>query len=168
MQFTIRHWPDPVLSEKTKAVTEFTDELKEMVSNMWETLAFAKGVGLAANQVGIPLQIFIMDCRPRQAEAQPRVLINPEWVSQNGAFFSKEGCLSFPKLSVEIDRFAEVVIRGQNENGEWQVFELKGLEAICAQHEWDHLQGITFTDHLGALERQIAIEEYLEKNKGDA
>ncbi len=167
MILKIRHWPDPILTQKTEAVKVFDDQLKEMISDMWDTLASAQGVGLAANQAGIPLQMFIMDCRPRQAEAQPRVLINPEWVERKGAFFSKEGCLSFPKLSVEIDRFAEVVIKGQDENGQWQTLALKGLEAICAQHEWDHLQGITFTDHLGDLERQIAIDEYLEKNKGE-
>jgi peptide deformylase len=160
---TIRHWPDPILQEKTQAVTVFDDTLRRTVQDMWATLAHMQAVGLAANQVGIPFQIFVMDCRARQASALPRVLINPQWLGKNGAVVWKEGCLSFPELSLEIDRFADVKMSAQDEFGEEKIYHFQGLEAVCAQHEWDHLQGISFTDHLGMIERDIALEEYFSK-----
>lgn len=161
----IRHWPDPILQEKTQKVEVFDEKIQQIVQQMWATLEEMKAVGLAANQVGIPFQIFVMDCRARQEEALPRVLINPEWVDKNGEVIWKEGCLSFPELSLEIDRFAEVKMRAQDEFGNMQNYHFQDLEAVCAQHEWDHLQGISFTDHLGMIEREIALENYFAKKQ---
>jgi peptide deformylase len=101
-----------------------------------------------------------MDCSPRE-EAPPRVCVNPVIVARGEEVLSTEGCLSFPGLTVEVPRAATVTLRARDERGEEFEVALSGLEAICAQHELDHLDGLGFVDRLGPLERRATLLEYL-------
>jgi peptide deformylase len=152
----IVHYPDPVLLTVGKPVTEFDARLKQLVSDMFETMYQAQGVGLAAPQVGVSNRMFVMDCSGGTDETQKIALINPEIIMQEGSQEGDEGCLSFPGLFQKVKREIRTVVRAQDIDGNW--FELDGtdLTARCILHETDHCDGIVFLDRMTVLKREMA------------
>ena len=159
----ILEWPHPVLRTPSAPVTSFDHELKDHVDLMWHTMYAAPGIGLASPQIGDARRIFVMDCAPRYETARPFVCINPELLELKGSVDSTEGCLSFPGLSVVVQRATTLTLRAQDLNGSWFEAKLKGLEAICAQHEYDHLEGRSFLDLLSPVDQLSALQNYVEE-----
>jgi len=148
-------WPNPVLETPGDHVTEFDDNLKKLVSDMFETMYAAPGVGLAAVQVAIPKRLFVMDCSGGKDPDQRIALINPEVLRVEGTQTGEEGCLSFPGIFTPVERNLRAVVRAQDVNGEY--FEVDGMEltARCMLHETDHCDGIVFLDKMSPLKREL-------------
>lgn len=154
-------WPDPVLTQVCAAVTDIADDIQALATDMLETMYAAPGRGLAAPQVGVPIRLFVMDAAGANAERTPRVLINPEIIDRSDTRISgPEGCLSIPGVTTDIDRAAEITLRWTGLDGSLFVEHLTGFEAICAQHETDHLDGIVTFDRLTVAARQAVEAEY--------
>ncbi|WP_461831459.1 peptide deformylase [Aquifex sp.] len=154
-------YPNEILKKPTQKIDVIDKEVKELIRDMFDTMYNAEGVGLAANQIGVPLSVMVIDTSPKE-DAPPikLVLINPEIESGEGKIKYKEGCLSFPGLSVDVERYEKVKIKALNEHGEPVELTLEGFPAIVFQHELDHLKGITFVDRLKGWRRRMALEKY--------
>ena len=152
---TILHYPDPRLKIPGKKVQAVTDEVKKLVDDMAETMYAAPGVGLAATQIGVALQLFVIDVAEQDAPSDLRVFINPEILERHDEIVWNEGCLSFPGVTEEIERAARVRVRAQDRDGKFFELEAEGLLAVAIQHEYDHLQGVLMIDHLGPLKKRI-------------
>jgi peptide deformylase len=161
----IVHYPEPVLLQVGKPVTEFDESLKKLVSNMFETMYDAKGVGLAAPQVGVSQRLFVMDVpvwgdnEDDEPTYNPVAIINPEILVQEGEQYGDEGCLSFPKLYQKVERSMRTVVRYQNLDGNFEELDTEELEARCILHETDHCDGIVFLDRMTVLKRQLAKQK---------
>ena len=156
MVLKILKYGEPVLEVKAEPVTEFdTPELRELITNMWETMYAAKGVGLAAPQIGTSKRISVIDISVGEDEKQKLVILNPEISFKEGKQTGEEGCLSIPGFREPVSRANKVTVRAQNEKGE--PIELQGEELLARalQHEIDHLNGVMFINHLSALKRDI-------------
>ena len=158
----IKLFPDPVLRSKTARVERIDGSLDLLIEDMVETMHAAPGVGLAANQVGVSLQVAVIDLSARENEEQRHpliVLINPELLSMEGSVTEEEGCLSFPEIREKVVRAAKVRIRAQDEYGKW--FEMDGEELLSRafQHEIDHLDGIVFLFRMSALKRNLNLRK---------
>ena len=147
----ILHFPDSRLRTVAKAVTEFDEELRQFVSDMFETMYEAPGIGLAATQVDRHIRLLVMDVS--EARNQPRCLINPEILEADGEEEMDEGCLSVPGYYEKVRRAEHIRVRAHDENGTLNEFEAEGIEAVCIQHEMDHLEGKLFVDYLSKLKR---------------
>jgi peptide deformylase len=156
---------DPVLRAKGKKVTKVDDEIRQLAADMLETMHEAGGVGLAAQQVGEPLQLTVIDIsqaenRPSRMwingtevdpkDHMPLVLINPELILSKETEIGPEGCLSFPEVTADITRAARATVKASNLDGNQIEFEAEGLLARAAQHEVDHLNGILFIDRMSS------------------
>jgi peptide deformylase len=141
-------------------VERFDEELTRFVEQMWVTMYHAKGVGLAAPQVDQSVRVFVMDCAYNEEHPRRFVCVNPTLHNLGELMESSEGCLSFPMLQVEVPRHKSLTLRAFDEHGEPFELELEGLEAVCAQHETDHLNGESFLDRLGPVERKATLLEY--------
>lgn len=159
MILKIVKYPEPVLSQPGEPVTEFDDNLRQLVADMFETMYAAQGIGLAAPQVGVSKRLTIIDLSMGKDPAAKLVLINPEIIFSEGKLYEEEGCLSFPDIREKIVRAARVRIRAQDENGKW--FEMDGEELMsrCMQHEIDHLDGILFVFRMSALKRSLNLRK---------
>ncbi|MDM7859363.1 peptide deformylase [Alteromonas sp. ASW11-36] len=153
-------FPDERLRTVAKPVTEVDQEVKQLVSDMFDTMRAENGIGLAATQVNVHRRVVVMDVSEEQNEA--RVFINPEIVEKRGSKINEEGCLSVPGNYAKVDRAEWVKIKALDENGKAFELEAEGLLAVCIQHELDHLQGVLFVDYLSPLKRQ-RIRKKLEK-----
>ncbi|MCP9493321.1 MAG: peptide deformylase [Pyrinomonadaceae bacterium MAG19_C2-C3] len=149
-------YPEAVLERAGDAVTEFDDDLKQLVSDMFETMYNAPGVGLAAPQVGVSKQVFVMDCSGGKDPQQKIAMINPKVLHTEGEYTAEEGCLSFPGIFFDVKRPMRAVVRAQDVNG--KEFEVDGLEltARCMLHEKDHLDGVLFLQRTSPLKREMA------------
>jgi peptide deformylase len=146
----------PVLEQNAEKVTEFgTVELQELISDMWETMYAAKGVGLAAPQIGLSKRISVIDVSVGEDESKKIVIINPEVTFREGKQTDEEGCLSIPGFREPVTRANKVTVKAQNERGE--PIEVSGEELLARalQHEIDHLNGILFLNHLSSLKRDL-------------
>lgn len=146
---------DPVLREATEPVEEINQEVKDLVSDMADTLKRARGLGLAASQVGVPKSLFIVDLSAVDLNESLRVFINPEIVETGSAIELEEGCLSFPELYLKITRPERVKIRAYDLDGRQFELEASGMAARAILHEYDHTQGTLFVDHLTPLARTM-------------
>jgi peptide deformylase len=146
---------DPVLETPGEHVTEFGDELKRLVSNMFETMYAAHGVGLAAPQVGVSKRLFVMDCTGGRDPEARIAIVNPEIISVEGEQLGDEGCLSFPDIFFPVKRSLRAVVRAQDLDGEEFEYDGLELEARCMLHETDHCDGIVFLDHTTPLKREL-------------
>ena len=169
MLLDILKYGDPVLRQKGERVEKITPEIKQLVDDMIETVHEAHGIGLAAQQVGRPLQLAAVDVngvedRPSRMsidgepvnpeDYMPLILLNPEWTAVGDTKKeAPEGCLSFPEVYGDINRHDEIDVKAIDENGEAVAFRCGGLLARAIQHEWDHLQGILFIDRMDAITR---------------
>jgi peptide deformylase len=168
MVLEIVKYGDPVLRQKGAPVKEINDKLRRLAIDMLETMEAANGVGLAAQQVGVPLQMAVIDVaemedRPstmsidgkavKLEEHMPLILLNPELELSGEKEPGTEGCLSFPEVTAEILRSFKVKARAQTIEGEELEFEATGLLARALQHEVDHLQGVLFIDRMNSATR---------------
>ena len=161
--------PDPRLKAVSKKIDTVTDETRQLISDMFETMYDAPGIGLAAIQVGVQKRLLVVDVIGKgneDAEPQPLALINPEitWVSDHDNVY-EEGCLSVPEHYADVARPAEIKVKYLDQQGAKQVLEADGLLATCIQHEMDHLEGILFVDHLSALKRNMILRKLLKQKK---
>jgi peptide deformylase len=158
--------PDKRLRSVSKPVVEIGHEIRSLVADMFETMYDAPGIGLAAIQVGVPSRVIVMDLSKREAEAEPRVFINPEitWSSEEKSLY-EEGCLSIPDVHEDVERPAQVKIRYLDLEGKPHEEDAEGLFSTCIQHEVDHLNGILFIDHISKLKRERIIKKFTKAAK---
>jgi peptide deformylase len=150
-------YPDPVLERPSEPVTAFDDELRKLVDDMFESMYAAKGIGLAAPQIGVAKRLTVIDLSFQKNPEEKIVLINPEIIFREGKQYEEEGCLSLPEIREKVSRAAKVKVRAQDVKGEW--FEMEGVELLARamQHEIDHLDGVLFIDRLSRLKRDLVI-----------
>ncbi|MGH7572062.1 MAG: peptide deformylase [Gemmatimonadota bacterium] len=156
----IRYLGDPLLRRVTRPVESFDDELRRFVDDLMETMYAADGVGLAAPQVGDERRITVIDVSERRDGTEAIAVVNPTILERRGTVESEEGCLSIPGVVETIERAAEVVVEYRDPAGEPRQIEGAALLARALQHEIDHLDGVLFIDHLGALKRGLAVREF--------
>lgn len=159
---SILEFPDPRLRTRAEPVRSFDAALRKLIADMFQTMYAAPGIGLAATQVDVHRALLIMDASPDKN--QPQVYINPEILLRDGVEVSEEGCLSVPSVFEEVQRAARVRVRAQNAEGKVFERELENLDAVCLQHEMDHLAGKLFVDYLSSLKRE-RIRRRLEKER---
>ncbi len=158
-------WPDPRLKQKAKPVGDVDAKIRRLCDDLAETMYDANGVGLAAPQVGVHLNVIAMDVEQRPAaegeEAKPKGaglfwLIDPVLKVAEGEFTYTEGCLSIPDEYEEVTRFGKIVVEYTDRDGKRKTKEATNtLLSVCVQHEMDHLHGKLFVDHLSALKREL-------------
>lgn len=156
MVYRIVKYGDPILEREGDNITEFnTPELHQLIEDMFETMYHAKGVGLAAPQIGLSQKLTVIDCSGGEGEPEQIVLINPEIIHTEGKQIGEEGCLSIPGFREEVKRAKKATVRAQDVKGEF--FEVTGedLLARAMQHEIDHLYGKLFLSHISALKRDV-------------
>ena len=159
----ILEFPDPRLRTVAEPITVFDDDLKQLVSNMFETMYEAQGIGLAATQVNVHKRLLVIDLS--ENKDSPQVFINPEFkVIDDELSEYDEGCLSVPGFYETICRPKLILVTAQNVDGEQFELETSGLLATCIQHEIDHLNGKLFVDYLSTLKRS-RIRHKLEKEQ---
>jgi peptide deformylase len=148
-------YPDPRLKQRALPVEAVNDEIRRLVDDMAETMYAAPGVGLAANQVGVLLRVFVIDISSEEEPSELRVFINPEIVDATGTLVWEEGCLSFPGVTEEIRRSERVRVRALDRDGKPFELEADGLLAVAIQHETDHLNGVVMLDKLSAVKKRL-------------
>lgn len=153
----ILRFPDPRLRTVAKPVERVDDELRALIDDMFETMYHEPGIGLAATQVDRHLRLIVMDVS--DDKSRQKVLINPEIVASSGTQVCKEGCLSVPTVFAEVKRAERVTVRALDRDGKPYEFNAEGLEAVCVQHEMDHLEGKVFVDYLTPLKREMAMKK---------
>ena len=154
----IRVLGDPILRQETKVVGAVTDELRRLIDDMFETMHAAKGIGLAAPQIGRMERVAVVDV---EGGKQPIALVNPEIVAATpGTGKSEEGCLSIPDVFGDVERPSGVVVRALDRDGRPIEIEATELLARCMQHEIDHLHGKLFIDYLSVLKRRSALAKW--------
>lgn len=148
--------PDPRLRKAAEPVREIDAALRTLVDDMFATMYDAPGIGLAATQLGVMKQIFVMDAAGKDEPSEPMALINPEilWASEEQTL-SEEGCLSIPDVYEDVSRPARVRLGWTDLGGVRQEREFADRWAVCAQHEIDHLKGRLFIDYLGSVKRAL-------------
>jgi peptide deformylase len=150
--------PDPRLKIKAKPVGKVDDAVRALMDDMVETMYAAKGIGLAAPQIGVSKRIVVMDLARDDEPAAPRKFVDPEIVWKSDETVPcEEGCLSVPDQYAEVERPRQVRVRYRDENDKVQEIDCDGLLAVCIQHEMDHLKGVLFIDHLSRLKRDRAV-----------
>jgi len=169
-----------VLKKTAKEITSDYPNLSELIANMWETMYAANGVGLAAPQIGLSIRVFVIDASPFVDEENmsvkeietintfKKVFINPKIISEEGNLWDfNEGCLSIPDVREDISRKEKISINFFDENFEPQILKLNGLTARVVQHEYDHIEGVLFTDHLSSLKKRLIKNRLTLISKGD-
>lgn len=158
-------YPDPILQKPGEPVTEFNDELRSLVDDMFESMYAAQGIGLAAPQIGLSKRLTVIDLSFKKNPEEKIVLINPEIVHKEGKQSEEEGCLSLPEIREKVSRAFKVRVRAQDVKGEW--FELNGEELLARamQHEIDHLDGILFIFRVSALKRDLLLRKIRKMQK---
>ena len=159
---SILEYPDPRLRTKAQPVVEFDAALGQLIDDMLATMYAAPGIGLAATQVDVHRRLIVIDVSDERNE--PRVFINPEILSREGAATSEEGCLSVPGIFDDVQRAARVRARFQDRTGAVIEQDLEGVLSVCLQHEMDHLDGKLFVDYLSDVKRE-RIRKKLEKDR---
>lgn len=155
-------YPDTHLLKKSKPIESIGSSHHDLLDDMIQTMYSARGVGLAAPQVGLNERLIVVDVSPREEgevrkHGSPEIIemINPEIISSEGEVVGEEGCLSVPGFQCDVRRKAEVVVRGLDRYGEEQEIEAEGLLSRVLQHEIDHLNGVLFFKRLGRLKREL-------------
>lgn len=151
----VRKYGDPVLRKRCEPVEVFDDDLRKFTEKMFSMMKAAKGLGLAAPQVGDTRRMFVIDLSGQDFDSEPMVFVNPEIESSQGDVVAEEGCLSFPGLFFEVSRAENITVKFQDLDGETHRVEATGLASRAIQHEYDHLSGVLFIDHLSSTERDL-------------
>jgi peptide deformylase len=152
----------PILRQETRVVPAVTDEHRRLIDDMFETMYAAKGIGLAAPQVGRTERLAVVDVNDKAY-----AIINPEIVAREGSQKGEEGCLSIPEIYGDVERAFRVVVRALDRDGNPFEVDATELEARCLQHEIDHLHGKLFIDYLGLIKRRAALAKWERMRKGD-
>ena len=154
---------EPMLREKTKRVADFDASLHRLLDDLLETMRDAPGIGLAANQVGVPLQVAVIEIEGKVTE-----LINPKLVRRSGSMVDWEGCLSIRGFVAEVERAEKVTVKARDRHG--KEFRVKGDELLgrALQHEIDHLNGVLYIDYLESLEELVRVSEASDTVKEEA
>jgi peptide deformylase len=179
MVLPIIAYGDPVLRKKAKEIPQDYPKLKELIENMWETMYGAYGVGLAAPQVGLPIRLFMIDTSPfaedeelsteerKELAGLKKVFINPTILEETGDEWAfSEGCLSIPDIREDVFRKPEITIEYYDENFKKHTEQYEGLAARVIQHEYDHIEGILFTDKLSSLKKRLIKGKLANISKG--
>ena len=163
---TILRFPDPRLHTVARPVVQVDDRIHRLVDDMLATMYAADGVGLAATQVDVHERVIVMDTSEQRD--QPRVLINPELIARSAEMHvGDEGCLSVPEIYEPVKRHAQVTVRALDRDGQWQEYATEGLEAVCVQHEMDHLMGKVFVEYLSLLKRNRIRSKMVKKSRDE-
>ncbi len=163
---TILTEPNKLLRQKSDEVKNVGESEKELIKDMFDTMYAAKGIGLAAIQIGVPKRIIVMDISKEENKRNQLSFINPKIINKNNENITyEEGCLSVPNQFAEIDRPSKCEVEYLDSNGDSQILKAEGLLATCIQHEMDHLEGILFIDYLSKLKKTMIIKK-LSKQKG--
>ena len=163
---TILTAPDPRLKVVGKDVEKVDGDIRRLVDDMLETMYAADGVGLAAIQIGVALNVVVIDIAQKEGQNDPQVFINPKivWASDELARY-EEGCLSVPDIWEEVERPVAIRAEYLDLKGDKQTLEADGFLADCLQHEIDHLKGTLFIDHLSRLKRSMALKKLAKAKK---
>ena len=158
--------PDPRLKQISQPIEAVDDEVRRLMDDMLESMYAAKGIGLAAPQVGVLKRVIVLDLAKDGEAPQVLQLANPEltWVSDEDATY-EEGCLSLPDHYADVVRPAAIELRYLDREGGARSLKAEGLLATCIQHEIDHLDGILFVDHISALKRNMILRKLLKAKK---
>ena len=148
-------FPNPVLRQKVETVSSFDESLKELATDLAETMYDAPGAGLAANQIGVCLRVVVVDISKNKEEKKHLVLVNPEIIDKEGCQIDEEGCLSVIDLTAKVERYRKLLVRAQDLDGKSWEFPAEDFFARVIQHELDHINGILFIDHLSSLKRTL-------------
>ncbi len=165
--------PDPRLRTISTPVDSVTDDTRALIADMFESMYAARGIGLAAIQIGVPSRVLVIDLQEEGEDGKPvkapRVFINPEIVEAAPELsVYTEGCLSVPDQYADVERPASCRVRWLDEQGTAHDEQLDGLLATCIQHEMDHLEGIVFIDHLSRLKREMVLKKLAKARKAAA
>lgn len=171
---------DPVLKKKAKDIPEDYPKLQELIDNMWETMYNAHGVGLAAPQIGKSIRLFLVDASPfaededlieeerKQLKTLKKAFINPQIIQETGDEWAfNEGCLSIPEVREDVFRKPEITIEYFDEDFNKKTETYNGLAARVIQHEYDHIEGILFTDKLSSLKKRLIKSKLQKIAKGE-
>jgi peptide deformylase len=161
----IKNCLDPVLRKLCLPIENIDEELVTLSNNMIETTLAAPGVGLAANQIGLPWRLFTINIGVETEKDNLVTIINPEITAMEGSEFGEEGCLSIPTLIAKVNRASQIEIKGYDLNGNEVRYEAQGYLARAFQHEMDHLNGILFWDKIGKMKRDILKRKFKKKIK---
>ena len=168
MILPILGYGSPILKKAAIDISPQYPNLDELIGNMWDTMYAAKGVGLAAPQIGLSVRLFVIDATPflddenmddfelNSIKNFKKVFINPKIIEENGNLWEfNEGCLSIPEIREDVSRRSKIVIEYFDENFQSNKLELSGLAARVVQHEYDHIEGILFIDHISSLKKRL-------------
>ena len=168
MILPILSYGNPILKKVATDISPQYPNLDELIGNMWDTMYAAKGVGLAAPQIGLSVRLFVIDATPflddenmddfelNSIKNFKKVFINPKIIEENGNLWEfNEGCLSIPEIREDVSRRSKIVIEYFDENFQSNKLELNGLAARVVQHEYDHIEGILFIDHISSLKKRL-------------
>jgi len=171
---TILEIPHPGLREVAAPVAAITDETRALIDDMFETMYDARGIGLAATQIGVLQRVVVIDLQePEEPEGEPvrdpKVFVNPEltWTSEETSTYN-EGCLSIPEQYAEVERPTRCKVKWLDRDGTSHEEEFDGLLATCIQHEIDHLNGVLFIDHISRLKRDMIVKKLAKARKAAA
>jgi peptide deformylase len=156
---------DPILQKEGTEITEFDGQLAELVENMFETMLSAKGVGLAAPQIGLSQKLFVMDCSSGKDPTERIAFINPRIVETRDIQVGDEGCLSFPDIYFEVERPRIVTVTAFDVHGKEFTAEFEDLAARCVLHETDHVYGKVFLEYLSPLKRELVKKKIKKRIK---
>jgi len=145
---------NPILHQKAKRVRTISDSIQKLIDDMIETMRHAEGAGLAAPQVGVPLQVVVIEA----LEEDVITLINPELVKSSGEYEVTEGCLSLPGYKGELTRWESVTVKGRDRHGKQVRLKADGMLAHVLQHEIDHINGVVYVDHLESRDMLTRIQ----------
>ncbi len=159
----ILEYPDPRLRTVASPVAEVSDDIRQLIDDMLETMYAAPGIGLAATQVDVHQRVLVMDIS--EDKSQPLCFINPVILESTGLATADEGCLSVPEIYESVERAAEIRVKALDRNGNEFEMSADGLLAVCIQHEMDHLEGKLFVDYLSQLKRQRLKKKFAKARK---
>ena len=160
------NYGNPILRKRCKQVTDFS-RLSDFIDDMFDTMYEEEGIGLAANQVGVDLNLFIIDISHTDDNEYPRIFINGEITSSQGESIFSEGCLSIPEVALEVTRPEVISFKYQDINEKWHEEEFDGLLARAIQHEIDHLNGVLIIDLVSEMQR-LKVNKEVKKIKNDS
>ena len=161
----IIHYPHPTLRHASRPIQRVDDELRNIIRQMFPLMYEARGVGLAANQIDLPLRVFITNLEVEPEEGEERVFINPVISQPKGIDEQEEGCLSIPEVYADVERSNRVEIKGYDLDGKEVRYEAEGFLARAFQHEMEHLNGHLFWDNFGKVKRDVMKRKFKKKQK---
>jgi len=164
----IKKYPEKILKQKTAPVGDIDAKTQQLIDDMIETMNTVRGIGLAANQVGVSRRLCVIDVSTRENNVPLIVLINPAIIEKDGMIEADEGCLSIPGFMYTIKRPEQVFVKGVNREGKDIEIEAAGLLARVLQHEIDHLEGLLFIDRLSPIRREFFKRRYKKSLKDAA